>query len=903
MLGARCFPRRTCVFATALLVSSLGSAQFTNFESPHVTPMAISPDHSTLFVVNTADNRLEIFDITQGWPAYRASVPVGLDPVSVRAPDNSTVWVANHLSDSVSIINLATKNVVRTLAVGDEPTDIVFANNRAFISLSQPNQVSVYDLTNLGAAPTLLPIQGEDPRAMVLSPDGSKVYVAIFESGNETTAIDEIVVNDPSSPYTGVNPPPNSGGTFEPPMNPGNPAPPQVGLILKYDRNAAHWRDDNGNAWPDALIPWRVHDHDVAVINTSTLAVSYLSHTMNLNMALTVHPDGRVIVVGTDAINQVRYEPNLTAHFVHSVMAIVDPAQPNTPTLFDLNPQLADAYQAGITNITQEERDLSIADPRGVVWLSDGSRGYVTGMGSNNVAVIDATGARLGQFDVGQGPTGIVLDEARDRLYVMNKFDGAISTISLTTDQEIRRDAIYDPTPAQIRDGRPLLYDARHFSGLGVTSCAACHVDGRLDQLAWDLGDPSGDMKTFNQACQDSENCGDWHPMKGPMTTQTFQGIAGSNPLHWRGDRENLAAFSGAFVTLLGMENEPSSADMNRYEQFLSTIHFPPNPFRNIDNSFRTSVLGGNAVLGNQLFNTGLLFAGTKTCEECHTLPLTTIPDVISTSVFLQTQSFNIGTLQNAYEKTGFSKSSTNNNRGFGFSHDGTIDTIDAFLRQPMFTFSAGSTGDTERLDMNSYVMSIARDTHTGVGVQVTLDGTNNNDSNVGTTLNVMRSQANLARVGFVVRGRQGGIARGYTYVSTNTFQSDRSGQTITYDALRAAASAGNELTWMMVPIGSQTRIGIDRDMDGFLDRDEIDNCGDPANPAVGPNGRIRGDSNYDGRVDNFDIDAFVLALIDPVEYALEYPRASLLCNNDMNSDGVVDNFDIDPFIGALLGG
>ncbi|MBL8878723.1 MAG: YncE family protein [Phycisphaerales bacterium] len=887
-----------------VLIATAGAdAQFTNYETPHVTPMSISPDGTTLFVVNTADNRVEIFDIAQGWPSRRASVPVGLDPVSVRAPDNSTVWVANHLSDSVSIISRATNNVFKSLAVGDEPTDIVFANNRAFVSVSQLNQVKVYDLSNLNTAPTVLTIEGEDPRAMVVGAGGTRVYVAIFESGNETTAIDELVVNQLTGPYGGVNPPPNDNGLFSPPLNPGNPAPPQVGMILKYDRNLSQWTDDNGIAWPNSLVPWRVHDHDVAVIDTATLGVTYMSHTMNLNMALTVRPDGQVAVVGTDAINQVRFEPNLTAHFVHSVMAFVDPALPAAPGVFDLNPHLADEYQNGVTNVSQAERDLSIADPRGIVWVSDGSRGYVTGMGSNNVAVVDAAGARLGQFDVGQGPTGIVIDEARDRLYVMNKFDGTISTIALSSNSELRRDALYDPTPAEIKDGRPVLYDARHFSGLGVTSCAACHVDARLDQLAWDLGNPAGDMKSFNQNCQAGGPCEDWHPMKGPMTTQTFQGLVGGNPLHWRADRENLAAFAGAFVSLLGMQNEPSAADMTRFEGFLNTIHFPPNPLRNIDNSFRTSVLGGNAVLGNQLFNTAFLFANTKTCVECHTLPLTTSPDVISTAVFLQTQSFNVGTLQNAYEKTGFSKASSNNNRGFGFSHDGTIDSIDAFLRQPMFTFSPGTTGDTERLDMNAYVMSISRDQHAGVGSLLTLDGTNNNDSSVASTLNVMRSQANLNRVGFVVKGVQAGVARGYQYIGSNTFRSDRNGETISFDALKAAASAGNELTWMMVAIGSQARIGIDRDLDGFFDRDELDGCGDPANPLVGPGGRIRGDSNYDGRIDNFDIEAFVTALIDPAGYSLAYPTASYLCNNDMNIDGVVDNFDIDPFIGALIGG
>ncbi|HTD85962.1 MAG TPA: hypothetical protein VK850_05250, partial [Candidatus Binatia bacterium] len=66
-------------------------------------------------------------------------------------------------------------------------------------------------------------------------------------------------------------------------------------------------------------------------------------------------------------------------------------------------------------------------------------------------------------------------------------------------------------------------------------------------------------------------------------------------------------------------------------------------------------------------------------------------------------------------------------------------------------------------------------------------------------------------------------------------FQSDRRSETISPDDLRGLAVAGNELTYTIVPEGSGTRIGIDRDEDGFLDRDELDFPSDAANPASIP--------------------------------------------------------------------
>jgi YVTN family beta-propeller protein len=149
----------------------------------------LSPDRTLLLAVNTPDARLELFSVTGSVPVSIGSVPVGLDPLSVRARSNVEAWVVNHISDSISIVDLPTQRVIATLSTDDEPADVVFAGGRAFVSCSQANTVLVFDLGNLSAAPVRLSIVGEDPRALAVSPDGSKVYAAIFESGNASTVL------------------------------------------------------------------------------------------------------------------------------------------------------------------------------------------------------------------------------------------------------------------------------------------------------------------------------------------------------------------------------------------------------------------------------------------------------------------------------------------------------------------------------------------------------------------------------------------------------------------------------------------------------------------------------------------------------------------------------------------
>jgi YVTN family beta-propeller protein len=888
----------------------LAQGSFVNFETPHVTPLALASDGSRLYAVNTADDRLEVFDTSGAAPVYLASIPVGFDPVSVRLRSDDEAWVVNHVSDSVSIVDLAARNVVRTISTDDEPCDVVFAGapERAFISCSQANTVLVFDPANLSATPVTLPIDGEDPRAMATSADGSEVYVLVFESGNGSTilgggstmggAFPPNVVSHPSGPYGGQNPPPNDGAGFDPPLNGANPAAPAVGLIVK-ENAGSQWLDDNGGNWTSLVsgasaaasgrpVGWDLPDRDVAVIDAGTLSIDYASRVMNICMALAVHPtSGDLAVIGTDATNEVRFEPVLNGRFLRVNVGFVDPSGPATTSIVDLNAHLD--YMT--SSVPQATRDQSLGDPRGIVWNAAGSKAYVSGMGSNNLVVIDPSGARVGAastIEVGEGPTGLAIDSAGGVLYVLNKFDGSISVVDLGTELETARVPYFDPSPGAIRVGRKHLYDTRKNSGLGHISCGSCHIDARMDQLAWDLGDPAGAMKSIagqNLAANiPGLNAGfeDWHPMKGPMTTQTLQDIIGKEPFHWRGDKDGLEEFNGAFVGLQGDDTNLTPAEMQEYEDFLATLHFPPNPFRNLDNSLPTSLPlpghfstgrfgaaglplpNGNAVTGLLRYRTGGL--DTVQCATCHTLPTGIGPDMEligftpttippgpngerhhalisldgSTNVTMKTPQ-----LRNMHEKVGFETSQTSNTSGFGFLHDGSVDSIARFVSEPVFSL----TSDQDVADQVAFMLAFAgsdlpmgstgnvlelpgppgQDAHAAVGTQTTLRDSLAPDAGQALLIAALEAFAEADAIGLIVKGKVAGHARGYMYLSAGVYQSDRGAETHSAAALFALAEPGSELTWTAVPFGTETRAGVDRDLDGFFDRDEVERCSDPA--------------------------------------------------------------------------
>lgn len=870
------------VLATALssapLHAQTGSA-FVHFESPHVHPLELTPDGTRVLAVNTVDARLEVFDVLPSAPFLRhaGSVVVGLEPVTVRARGNGEAWVVNHISDSISVVDLATLSVKATLLTGDEPCDVVFAGarERAFVTVSQLNRIEVYNPASLASAPTVINIAGEDPRALVT--DGTFVYAAIFECGNDSTVIPETRVSTASmNPYPGdPNPPPNAGNAFSPPLTPGLPPSPRAGLIVRKDA-AGVWRDVNNANWNSA-VTWNLNGNDVAVINANTLGTTYAKGFMTTPMALGMAPDGRVIAVGTEARNEVRFESNLRSRFIRSEVAVLPAAGALTSARGDLNPHLNDAQ----STIPPLQRMLSIGDPRGVAVSADGSRAYATGLGSSNlVAFSMANFARVGLCNVGEGPTGIVLDAARGRLLTLNRFGGSISVVdesSLTHLGDVR---FFDPTPQFIRNGRPLLFDTHATSGLGQASCASCHVDARMDQLSWDLGEPAGQVKLFNEVCNlglpaQLGSCGNWHPMKGPMATQTLIGLEGQEPFHWRGDRNNFAEFAHTATALLGADSDFTATEMNRMEAYLASIDFPPNPNRNLDGSLRTALAGGNPVTGEQLFNTGNL--DFVQCVTCHTMPTGGTSSIISGNLLAEPQAMKVPHLRNMLEKTGFDAlTAPANNRGFGFTHDGAVPTLFDFFKLTVFNFAQGAAGDQQRRDVSAFMLSFDTGTHASVGAQATMGGATPNGA---ARRNQLVTIANAGKSELTARALTAGAERSYL-LQAGVFQSDIAGETTTLAALDSLAAKGAVVTYTLVPNGTGLR-ALDRDGDGFRDGDERAACSDPADPFSRPDGTCR----FDLAGDPFTLDAQDLAI---------------LLNNwgaagagDLNCDGIVGGQDL----------
>lgn len=831
------------------------------FESGPVRPLALSSGGQRLYVTNAPANCLEIYDIEGDTLRLVSTVSVGLEPVAVAERAANEVWVVNHLSDSVSVVRLdGTPRVLRTLQVGDEPRDIVFAGtsrDRAFISSANRGQnrpgftsaslvtpgtgradIWIYDAAQLddslnGKPLSVLTLPSDVPRALAVSNDGRTVYAASFMSGNRTTVLHRDALNIPkpgiSTSADGVQ-------------------APATGLIVRFDGTA--WRDEVRNDW-SSRVKFTLPDEDVFAIDATAATPTLGSRhsgvgTTLFNMA--VNPaDGRLFVTNTEALNEVRFEGSgqrgnttVRGRIAESRVTVITPAS-GAVTPVHLNRHVNFALPQG-ASIPAAEKSKSLSQPTALVFSPNGETLYTAAFGSSKVAALPTSALVSGNYvpdssrhiDVPAGPAGLAINASGNRLFVYSRIAHAVVVVDVANRSVLSTRNLFSPESAAVREGRRFLYDATLSSANGTVSCASCHVFGDLDHLAWDLGNPDERTELNPNAYLplSPRTTIRFHPLKGPMTTQTLRGMRGNGPMHWRGDRTGTARavvrgqtesleeaafkeFNGAFVGLLGRETPISPAQMQAFTDFAMQLAMPPNPVRALDNSLTTEEAAGRDLYMN--FPITLL----GSCDNCHRLRPNNGQFGTNGLMTFEggriTENFKIPQLRNMYTKVGMFGFSADGGgvtgaqiRGFGFSHDGALDTLDNFFRDPVFLFPPPAA-ETRR-QVTAFVLAFDSDLFPIVGQQVTWRP--GASDVIESRLALLRTQAQTLtprRVcDLVARATVNGT------VFSALLQSDGSwamrGGGLRSDAeLRGLATVTQPLTFTCVPPGTGRRIALDQ--------------------------------------------------------------------------------------------
>jgi DNA-binding beta-propeller fold protein YncE len=905
------------------------SQTFTAFESGQVRPLALTPSKKYLLAVNTPDAKLEIYKVKRDGLEYRASVPVGLEPVSVAVRNDNEAWVVNHLSDSVSIVVLDDEQsyVKRTLQVGDEPRDIVFAGHdkaRAFITTAHRGQNSPInpqlttpgvgradvwvfdasrccDLSASGSPLTILTFFSDTPRALAVTPDGSKVYMAAFYSGNATASTF-------AGSVTGIGDalPPTQVFPFLPlPINVNAFGEPQAltSVIVKYD--GTHWKDEDGLV-RDGEMTFTLPDRDVFAIDAMatppraiTGAAGVYSHVGTTLFNMIVNPvNGNLYVSNLESNNMQRFEganafagaqthpsPSVRGKIAFSRITVLDAAGNVTPRHLNKHINYAVCCDANPTEIA-----ASVAFPLGMEITADGRTLYVAALGSSKVAVYTTSQLEKDTFVPsadsaipvsGGGPTGLVLDEEANRLYVLTRFDNSIKIINLGSMAEIGRATMFNPEPGYIVKGRRFLYDAAFSSSHGDSACASCHIFADTDHLGWNLGNPDQANTSDPNVKQNTSPRFGFQAMKGVMFTQSLRGMDNMGPMHWRGDRtggyaepnaqpnsgafnEVLAfeAFNVAFTSLLGRDSQIPAADMKSFADFILEVMYPPNPIRRLDNSLTPLQQEGSDLYFGRPTFADPMGGPSLNCNACHTVDKNANAGSTEHPGFFGSNSLTteIGGpfplknphLRNMYQKVGkfgfpvtpiylngpsFGVNQGEQISGYGFAHDGSFDTMFNFNFAPNFgtgdvhtefpPLIGGPIFNPSGIKMDAHgnheraaleAFMLVMDTNFAPIVGQQVTLTSNNAFETHRRIDLLIARAEQDECEVVAFRSKNG--EGFLY-KRGLFRRDSKRLAPLTDAqLRSRAIGETTITYTCVPKGNGYRLALDRDMDGVLNGD-----------------------------------------------------------------------------------
>lgn len=153
---------------------------------------AMSQDGLLGYVSNTGSDDVWVVDMDSA--SVVAVIPVGDDPRGIDiTPDNSRVYVANRFDNTISVINTESNDEVQVIDLGEselvsaeEPYDVVVSpdGTRLYVAMKNGGSengdgtVAVIDLPAGNIVAEIILDSFASPEGIVVSPDGSRVYVS-----------------------------------------------------------------------------------------------------------------------------------------------------------------------------------------------------------------------------------------------------------------------------------------------------------------------------------------------------------------------------------------------------------------------------------------------------------------------------------------------------------------------------------------------------------------------------------------------------------------------------------------------------------------------------------------------------------------------------------------------------
>ncbi|HEY4774937.1 MAG TPA: cytochrome D1 domain-containing protein [Xanthobacteraceae bacterium] len=157
----------------------------------HPAHVVVDRAEQRAFVTNSGDNSVAVIDLARR--SVVRTVPTGRYPHGLRiSPDGREVYIANVEDGNVSVIDTARLAEVARIPVGRAPVQVGFTpdGTRVYVSLRDENSVAIIDTASRTKVGTVA--VGRWPIQVHATPDGRFVYVA--NQGTEAEPADTVSV-------------------------------------------------------------------------------------------------------------------------------------------------------------------------------------------------------------------------------------------------------------------------------------------------------------------------------------------------------------------------------------------------------------------------------------------------------------------------------------------------------------------------------------------------------------------------------------------------------------------------------------------------------------------------------------------------------------------------------------
>ena len=586
--------------------------------------------------------------------SLKLDVAADRSPVSLCLFDGGKkLLTANQTSGSVSLVDVTSRKVLHEISTGNKP---------AGVSVSPDGKTAVvthwygYDVAILAINGEKLSVIGRvevgpEPRGVAIGLDSKSAYVAVGVA-NEVVKVDLAGQNVEGRVVVGLEP---------------------RGLAVSPDGKqlaVTNARSQNISLIDLATFK-KTRDLDISGDNLRQLAFAadgqyvYTVNMKNRGFATTKNNIDIGWVVGQRIT---RVPVSAGSDGVYETISL-DPQGDAAADVYGVGIS-GDGRHLAVSSSGTHEIFLFRQDMETLPWRPNGSRDLMA-------AELIRDKKRLRRVNVGGRPMEMQFGPDGNTLFIANYFGNSVQMLDAEKGSLVATIDLGGPEkPSQLRQGEQLFFDAE-WSFNKWYSCGTCHSDGHTNGL---------DFDTMNDGWHDFSTRHERSRKKVP----TMRRVAFTGPWTWHGWQKSLDEAMIESFTKSMQGNEPSAEQVKAIVAYISSLDFPPNPYRSKDGS-----LTAEAQRGKKVFE-----SAKAACNKCHAGPELTdgkIYDVGLDEPGSRYMGHNPPSLRGVYDK-------------YPYLHDGRAKTLTDALKgahSPENVTGLGELTDQELKDLVEYVKSL----------------------------------------------------------------------------------------------------------------------------------------------------------------------------------------------------